>query len=191
MSGFTLNEGHQIFWQESKIHGCSHAICFLSISFQLHVKLVVWSPQENGYSFTWGSYTWPGRALHSLPRSKEKVSSSHSCVSRTSPLLSSFLFHKPYLHSQALPQNQHFLSSLFWWKMFTIHHAFVTSSSKNFWVWAHVQHCQGELPRTLARVSLEFALVQPQQALGVQGCLSLSSSVTQYLPAACSAIFKQ
>lgn len=72
----------------------------LSTSF----KLVVWSPQEN--SFTWGSYIWSGRALHSFPRSKEIVSSSHSRVHRTSPLpLSCFInlifTHKPFLKTSA------------------------------------------------------------------------------------------
>lgn len=34
MSGLPLNERHQTCWQESKIHSCSHAICFFSISFE-------------------------------------------------------------------------------------------------------------------------------------------------------------
>lgn len=54
MSGLTPNERHQICWQESKIHGCSHAVCFLSISFEKRQQWCVssspscWRWEEGG-----------------------------------------------------------------------------------------------------------------------------------------------
>lgn len=181
MSGFTLNERHKICCQENKIRSCSCAICFLSISFQFHVKLVVWCPQENGYSFVWGSYIWTGRALHLSPRSKEIISSSHSHVFRISPLPPPFLFHKLYLHSQALPQNRHFLSSPFWPERRSPSTILLSHlPAKTVECELMASSAKGSSPKPLVWVCLECPLVQPALALGVQDCLSLSSSITQY-----------
>lgn len=78
MSGLTLNERHQICWQESKIHGCSHAVCFLSISFEKRQQ-----PQPPAQGGGWEcscpgvpspcphqlDYCWPSWNLISQPAS--------------------------------------------------------------------------------------------------------------------------
>lgn len=63
MSSLTLlipNERHQICSQESKIHGCSHAICFLSMSFEKGSSdVLAASPQPLERGGGWES-TCPG-----------------------------------------------------------------------------------------------------------------------------------
>lgn len=51
MSGLTLNKRHQICWQESKIHNCSRAVCFLSISFE---KRQQWCVGSSPSCWHWG-----------------------------------------------------------------------------------------------------------------------------------------